>query len=103
MLTTDNNNGIYKQMDNKNGWRSNLIELSKSFIYSLLWVGVAYGIIKTEISNLQEQTKEVTSSLNSHLIDDVNRHEFNTYVNGVDKRFDALESKIDLIITLIDK
>ena len=103
MLTTDTNNGIYKQMDNKQTLRSNLIELSKSFIYSLLWIGMAYGIIKSDINNLKAHTNELTVEFNSHLVNDVNRHEFNTYVNGVDKRFDALESKIDLIITLIDK
>jgi hypothetical protein len=104
MLTTDNNNGIYKQMDNKQTRAKDvLLELGRSFIYSLLWVGAAYGVIKSNIEHLQSQVAETKSSFNAHVIDDVNRHEFNGYTKSVDDRFQSLDSKLDLIITLIDK
>jgi len=91
-------------MDNKpTKVKDILLELGRSFIYSLLWIGAAYGVIKSNIEHLQAEVNEAKSSFNAHVIDDVNRHEFNVYTKSVDDRFDALDSKLDLIITLIDK
>ena len=104
MLNDINNNWTSKQMDNKpTKVKDVLLELGRSFIYSLLWIGAAYGVIKSNIEHLQSEVSEAKSTFNAHIIDDVNRHEFNGYTKSVDDRFDALDGKLDLIITLIDK
>ena len=91
----------------QSGIKSNLLELGKSFIYSLLWVGAAYGMMRTQLNANTAEIHEVRTNLSSHIQIDgdryISRSEFDTYVNGIDKRFDDVDTKLDIIIRALDK
>ena len=91
----------------QSGIKSNLLELGKSFIYSLLWVGAAYGMMRTRLNANTAEIHEVRTNLSSHIQIDgdryISRSEFDTYVNGIDKRFDDVDTKLDIIIRALDK
>lgn len=87
--------------------KANLLELGKSFIYSLLWVGAAYGMMRTQLNTNSAEIHSLKEGLNTHIQIDgdryISRSEFDTYVNGIDKRFDDVDTKLDIIIRALDK
>lgn len=92
---------------NKDWIKSNVTELGRSFIYSLLWVGMAYGIMKTQIDHNTEQVNKTDQILATHVESAeekfVDTREFDIYMSSVDKMFSDVDKKLDILIMTMQK